>query len=219
MARLVLSFIAGLTLVAVGPALAADLPVKSAPLAPTPTSSWTGVYVGANVGYAWGTGSSGGISDDMNGVIGGGQLGYNWQSGPLVLGVEGDIQASGQKNSDTATLAGIRFTLDREVPWFATLRGRIGYASGPWLIYGTGGAAWGNYKITISALGTSASDDTTKTAWTGGGGVEWMFAPKWSAKLEYLYIDTGNTDVTLFGTTFSGRLQDNVVRAGVNYHF
>jgi len=62
-------------------------------------------------------------------------------------------------------------------------------------------------------------DNTTKSGWTIGAGAEWMFDPHWSAKLEYVYMDTGDTDVTLFGTTFTGRAKNNVVRGGVNYHF
>lgn len=87
------------------------------------------------------------------------------------------------------------------------------------MFYGTAGVGWVNYKLTVSSAGTSVSDNTTKAAFAVGGGVEWMFMPRWSAKLEYLYMDTGNTNVTLFGTTFSGRAKDNLVRVGVNYHF
>ena len=65
----------------------------------------------------------------------------------------------------------------------------------------------------------TASDDSTKAGWTLGGGVEWMFAPNWSTKIEYLYVDTGNSSVTLFGIPITGRAQDNIVRVGVNYHF
>lgn len=202
-------------------ALAADLPRK-APIAPPPlpVDIWTGFYIGVNLGYGWARTSTDGVSsNNINGVIGGGQLGYNWQTGNLLLGLEGDFQGSGQKRSDSGVILGTTFAVDQKIPWFATMRGRLGYAAGPWLFYGTGGAAWVNYKLSVSALGASVSDDTTKAAWTAGGGVEWMFAPKWSAKLEYLYIDTGSTSVTLFGTTFNARAKDNIVRAGVNYHF
>jgi outer membrane immunogenic protein len=215
--------VALLTLVSTGSvAFAADMPRK-APIAPAPAPlvyTWTGFYVGVNLGYGWARASTGGVtSNNIDGVIGGGQLGYNWQTGNLLLGLEGDFQGSGQRRSDSGAIGGVTFTVDQKIPWFATLRGRLGYAAGPWLFYGTGGAAWVNYKLSVSALGTTVSDDATKAAWTAGGGVEWMFAPKWSAKLEYLYIDTGSTSVTLFGTTFNGRARDNIVRAGLNYHF
>ena len=202
-------------------AVAADLPVKAPPslLQQESVATWTGFYIGANLGYGWANVGTSGVSSDLDGVIGGGQLGYNWQTGPLVLGIEGDFQGSGERHSDSATIGGIGFTVDQKIPWFATLRGRLGYAWGPAMLYVTGGASWQNYKLSVSALGTTVSDDTTKTGWTLGGGGEWMFAPKWSAKLEYLYMDTGNSDVTLFGTTFSGRAKNNIIRVGVNYHF
>jgi outer membrane immunogenic protein len=197
-------------------AYAADMPAKTyAPVTPMPVMSWTGFYAGLNVGYGWADVGISGSSNNLTGVLGGGQVGYNWQSGAIVFGLEADIQASGQKRSDTVGI----FTIDQKLPWFATLRGRIGYAPGPWLFYATGGAAWVNYKLSVSALGTTISDDATKTAWTVGLGAEWMFMPRWSAKLEYLYMDTGDTSVTLFGTTFTGRAKDNLVRVGVNYHF
>lgn len=213
--------VAGLMLLAGSVAQAADMPMKAAPpIAPPPVYVWTGFYIGLNLGYGWARTSTDGISsDNIDGVIGGGQLGYNWQTGNLLLGIEGDFQGSGQSRSDSGVIGDTTFTVEQKLPWFATLRGRLGYAAGPWLFYGTGGAAWVNYKMTVSALGASVSDDATRTAWTAGGGIEWMFLPKWSAKLEYLYIDTGTTSVTLFGTTFDGRARDNIVRAGVNYHF
>jgi outer membrane immunogenic protein len=101
----------------------------------------------------------------------------------------------------------------------ATARGRLGYAFGPWMLYATGGAAWVNYKLSASGFGVTVSDNATKAAWTLGGGVEWMFMPKWSVKAEYLYLDTGTTTVTLFGVPISGRAKDSIARLGVNYHF
>jgi outer membrane immunogenic protein len=87
------------------------------------------------------------------------------------------------------------------------------------MFYVTGGAAWVNYEVSLSSGGVSVSDSTTQSAWTIGGGVEWMFLPHWSTKVEYLYVDTGDQDVSLFGITASGRAKDNIVRAGLNYHF
>ena len=87
------------------------------------------------------------------------------------------------------------------------------------MLYATGGAAGVNYKLELSAPGGSASSDTSKIAWTVGGGFEYMFMPRWSAKLGYLFIDTHDASATLFGTTVTGRARDNIVRAGVNYHF
>src|SRR6185312_443033 len=202
-------------------AVAADLPRKApvSYIAPQPVMTWTGFYVGANAGYGWANVGTAGVSNDLKGFIGGGQLGYNWQTGAWVFGVEGDFQGGNESRSDTATLAGISFTVDQKIQWFATARGRIGYAFDAWMLYFTGGAAWQNYKLSVSALGGSIDDNTTKMGWTVGGGLEWMFMPRWSAKLEYLYMDTGDTDVTLFGTTFTGRAKNNIARIGVNYHF
>ena len=217
------AIISAACLVLAGQAYAADIPYKAPPpdpmLSPAPVMTWTGFYVGANVGYGWADVGVEGFSSDLDGIIGGGQIGYNYQMGQWVLGVEGDFQGSAESRSDTGTVLGIAFTLDQQIQWFATLRGRIGYAFGPWMIYATGGAAWQNYELSVSALGTTVSDDATKLGWTIGGGAEWMFAPQWSLKGEYLYMDTGDTDVTLFGVTFTGRAQNHIGRVGVNYHF
>ena len=158
-------------------------------LSPAPVMTWTGFYIGVNVGYGWANVGSASFSNDLDGIIGGGQIGYNHQIGQFALGVEGDFRLSGEDRTDSGTVLGIAFTVDQNIQWFGTLRGRIGYAFGPWMIFATGGAAWQNYELSVSVLGTTASDDTTNLGWTVGGGAEWMFAPQWSAKIEYLYMD------------------------------
>lgn len=202
-------------------ALAADLPTKAPAYAPAAAPIWNGFYVGVNVGYGRAKTSSPELGDNtQQGFIGGGQLGYNWQFAPnWVFGVEGDFQGSAQNRSDTVTAFGITGTVDQKLPWFATARARFGYAAGPVLIYATGGAAWSEYKAEVSALGITVSSSATKTSWTAGGGLEWMFAPHWSTKVEYLYIDSGDQSVTLFDVPVHGRVKDNIVRAGLNYHF
>jgi outer membrane immunogenic protein len=204
-------------------ASAADIGVRRhaapAPVVVAPVLTWAGFYAGANIGYGWSSGSDPSFTSDLTGVIGGGQLGYNWQTGPLVIGIEGDFQGSGQHRSDTGTIGATVFTVDRRIPWFGTLRGRIGYSPGPLMVYFTGGGAWLNYQLSSTSGGTTVSDNSTTTAWTIGGGAEWMFAPKWSAKLEYLYLDGRDSSVTLLGNTFTGRAKDNIVRVGINYHF
>jgi outer membrane immunogenic protein len=217
-------------------AQAADMPVKAPPVAPLPPPiTWTGFYIGANIGGAWSNNdasfttfdltplASGSGSNNTAGVVGGGQLGYNWQINNWLIGFEGDFNGSSQKRSNTFTdvLGGV-FDTEAQVQWFATARGRLGYVNGPWLIYATGGGAWVNFKgtITDSVNGTSFSDETTRSGWTVGGGVEWMFLPNWSAKLEYLFIDVGDRTFTdLNGNSLDVKLQENVVRVGVNYHF
>lgn len=201
-------------------ASAADMPVKGRSYAPLPYAPvWSGFYAGANAGYGWATFDDGLGTTNMNGFLGGIQAGYNWQISSFVLGVEGDIQYSAQKRTETATIGGVVFTGEAKVPWFGTARGRLGYAFDSFLIYGTGGAAWTNLKASISALGLTASTETTKMGWTAGGGVEWMFMPQWSVKAEYLYIDSGTTSLTVAGLTASGKLKDSIGRVGVNYHF
>jgi outer membrane immunogenic protein len=213
--------IAGLaTITATSAASAADLPRKALPYStPIYAPVWSGFYVGVNAGYGWATYDTAVGSDKMKGFIGGGQLGYNWQFGSIVAGVEGDFQYSGQKRSETAVIGGVTFTGDEKVQYFGTARGRLGYAFDSILLYATGGAAWTNLKASVSALGATVSTDTTKMGWTAGGGVEWMFLPRWSVKAEYLYIDSGTTDLTVAGVTVSGKLKDQVARVGVNYHF
>ena len=207
---------------AAGAACAADLPVKapSAYVAPAPVSIWQGGYAGANLGYGWAHGevstSTASASENLNGVIGGGQIVYNWQwAAPLVLGIEADIQGANQ-NKDNV-VAGISVT--NSITYFATVRGRIGYAPGNWMLYATGGWAYGEFKSEATLGTSSATLSGTRSGWTVGGGVEWMFAPRWSAKLEYLYIDTGSFDTTVAGIPVTGELNNNVARVGVNYHF
>jgi outer membrane immunogenic protein len=216
-------------------AFAADMPVKAPPMAPLPPAiSWNGFYIGANVGGAWTnndesltlvgiplvTGGSG--SNNNAGVVGGGQLGYNWQINNWLIGFEGDFNGSSQKRSNTfTTAAGAVFDTEARIQWFATARGRLGYVNGPWLLYVTGGGAWVNFEGSVTGpFAGSLSANTTRSGWTVGGGVEWMFLPKWSAKLEYLFIDVGDdTFSDSRGDFMNVKLQENVVRVGLNYHF
>jgi opacity protein-like surface antigen len=139
----------------------------------------------------------------------------------------GSPDKNGARNALNVFLAGSTFSsepaakqLKRSGPGTVEVfRARAPYAFGPWMLYATGGAAWVNYKLSASGFGVTVSDDATKAAWTIGGGVEWMFLPKWSVKAEYLYLDTGTTTVTLFGVPISGRAKNSVARLGVNYHF
>lgn len=205
------------------PAAAADLPRASprAPVAFVPTFTWAGFYIGGNAGYGWGRVSdpTNNFHTDLNGALVGGQVGYNWQTGNWVFGIEGDIQKSWQEESASATVPGGLATIKGEFPWFATLRGRLGYAWDRHLLYATGGAAWVNVKLSGTLAGATASDSDTTFAWTIGGGWEWMFYDRWSAKAEYLYLDTGDTTVTLFGVPVGGSSHSHIVRLGINYHF
>lgn len=209
--------------------MAARMPTKAVPYV-SAAYNWTGFYVGANVGYGWARASNdAGASGSMNGVIGGGQIGYNWQMNNLVLGVEADFQGSGERASGTGTLTapaplgifGVNET-DR-VRYFGTVRGRLGFAWDRTLLYVTGGYAYTNIGADVSAtvggVTTTASSNTTKSGYTVGAGLEYAFAGPWSVKAEYLYIDTGNQAVTLLGVTDNLRIRNNIGRVGINYRF
>lgn len=215
------------------------------------THNWTGFYLGGNAGYSVGRNSV--TSQHFNfpgsavesftlspaGAVGGGQFGYNWQiARNWVLGAEIDGQWAGQKDSsctDTcnfvpqANAAAEVVSIDQQLRWLATARGRVGYTTGDWLAYVTGGAAWGgihdNYLVNVNGISTTAQNSQTKGGWTVGTGIETALAGHWTAKLEYLYVDLGTvTDVVpnapLFGSaSISTAWRDHIVRFGVNYSF
>jgi outer membrane immunogenic protein len=165
--------------------------------------SWAGPYLGGNLGYEWGSVNNNPAKP--SGFVGGVQAGYNFQNGPWVFGVEGDIQAAGADD----TFAPWKFSN----PWFGTLRGRAGYAFSNVLVYGTAGLAFG--ELRAQTFGWTESH--TSAGWTIGAGAEVGFAPNWSAKLEYLYIDLSTSQFAITGV--SNGYSASVVRAGVNYHF
>jgi len=191
---------------AAGTAAAADLPRGPAPYYYPPSASiysWTGFYAGLNLGYQWGKVTSSSI--DPSGIAGGGQIGYNWQTGQFVFGVETDIQASAAND----TFAPYKFSN----PWFGTLRGRAGYAINNVLLYGTAGLAYGNLDGQLNSL----DENKTLVGWAAGLGMEVGFTPNWSAKVEYLYMDLGSRAYTITGV--DNGLQSSYLRFGVNYHF
>jgi outer membrane immunogenic protein len=227
----------------IGGACAADLGAYKAPPAPPPAAySWSGLYLGANIGYSSGAAkydaSLAGVgaisrSEKMDGVIGGLQSGYNYQFGAWVLGFESDIQLSGQKGGSTfpGVIPLTTITTDEKLTWFGTSRTRLGVLATPnVLLYGTGGVAYGQIKdnATVATPGVgafTASFTDVKAGWTAGAGVEAAFGGGWSGKLEYLYLDLGKTEHT-FGTiglgtlgTETRRTTDNIVRLGVNYRW
>jgi outer membrane immunogenic protein len=165
--------------------------------------SWAGPYLGANLGYEWGTVFNN--PTKPSGFEGGVQAGYNWQSGSLVFGVEGDIEATAADD----TFAPWKFSN----PWFGTARGRVGYAFNNILFYGTGGLAFGELRADTFGL----SESHTTAGWTAGVGAEFGLAQNWSAKIEYLYVDLADSNFAITGMTNGYRF--GLVRAGVNYHF
>jgi outer membrane immunogenic protein len=165
--------------------------------------SWAGPYLGGNIGYAWG-------SVDNNwtkpsGVAGGVQAGYNFQQGPWVFGLEGDIQATGADD----TFAPWKFSN----PWFGTVRGRGGYAFNNILVYGTIGLAFGELRANTFGL----TESHTNVGWTAGVGAEVGLTQNWSAKVEYLYVDLASSNFAITG--MSNGYSFGTFRAGVNYRF
>ena len=192
------------------------MPVKAEPVYMAPVYNWTGLYAGINAGYGWGrsdwnnaAGSTGRF--DIDGGVVGGTLGYNWQAGQTVFGLEGDMAWSGIKGSTSAGICALGSCETRN-NWLGTVRGRIGYSFDRVMPFVTGGLAVGDIKS--SAFGIS--ETRTKAGWTLGGGVEVALAGPWTAKAEYLYVDLGNGSYP--GATDT-KFRTNLVRGGVNYRF
>ena len=194
-------------------AMAADIPLKAPAPAYYPAYfSWTGFYAGINGGHGWSTS----FADKADGAVYGGQLGYNMQLGSFVVGLEGDFQGTSIKASEDL---GGGATVEGKIPAFATVRGRVGYAFNRALLYGTGGWAYTNTKLSLSAPGGSVDASNWSSGWTLGGGLEWAVWDRWSVKGEYLYVASGDTTLTVGGVTATGSYKYNVVRAGLNYRF
>ncbi|MFC7400122.1 outer membrane protein [Chelatococcus sp. GCM10030263] len=222
-----------------GAAFAADLPSRTVvPVAPVivPIFTWTGFYAGLNAGYGWNTTDSDyydpqtGVlykEDSDGGFVGGGQLGYNYEFGQFVGGVEVDLQYADLSSSDRDEY-GLPPDYARQqngVEWFGTLRARLGFAFDRALIYATGGFAFGGGGEDDNYYGGYYYDDgqDTATGWTVGGGLEYAFTDSLSAKIEGLYVNLGGDDKEL-GAGFYPyeKRKDNefaVVRAGINYKF
>jgi len=205
-------FVGGVTALASALALAgtvsaraADLPYRAPYTVNQPLNafSWAGPYLGGHLGYQWGTVSNN--PTKPSGFVGGATAGYNFQNGPWVFGVEGDIEVTGADD----TFAPWKFSN----PWFGTLRGRAGYAFSNVLFYGTAGLAFGELKGQTFGL----TESHTTAGWTAGVGAEVGLAPNWSAKIEYLYVDLSESQFVITGVSNGYRF--GTVRAGVNYHF
>jgi outer membrane immunogenic protein len=204
-------------------ASAADLaarPDTKAPIAPAAVYNWTGFYLGIVGGGAW---ESASIDPKMKGGFVGGTAGYNWQTGNVVFGLEADgtwadVSASVTGATVVPGFGAVTATASSKTDAMGTVRGRIGWAVNQVLFYGTGGYAWIDNKITLSALGVTASDSKWHSGWTVGAGVEAFFAPQWSVKGEYLYRSLGG-ETYFAGALPTGTLNFHTVQVGVNYHF
>ena len=229
-----------------GPAAAADLgraapaPVytKAPPMAPA--FSWTGFYIGGNLGGAW---ANGNLTDSLfgrsfstannNGVfIVGGQVGANYQFNNFVVGAEGDFDwAANNNNTGNGILVPgvgtIQVTSNNR--WLSTAAARFGVAVDHWLFYGKAGGGWvGNSSFTVNNTTTGASftgsNSNTSSGWLVGAGIEWAFANNWSAKVEYDYLGLTSRSITIpagvfiAGDTFTtGNSNVQMAKFGINY--
>ncbi len=221
---------------------AAGVSPASAQYAPPPppvlvvVAPWNGGYVGLNAGVAGGADAITSTSTGFIAISGSGTMtafggtggllaGYNWQIGSWVVGVEGDLSYLHVQGSQDMTATNLTFVTEHdsfETNWLATLRGRFGYASGNWLFYVTGGAAFGDHKYngTVQTFGfANPSGSVTKGGWAIGLGTEWMFAPNWTAKIEYLAAGLGTETFNDNLVSVNARLAEDMIRFGVNYKF
>ena len=221
MRKSLLAIVGCVLLCPIGAAYSADIPASTylaPPIAASAFYNWTGFYVGANAGYGFGRASTdfsaGALSDTTSpsGLIGGGQFGYNWQIGRWLLGAEADFQWSGELADGTVSGGRVTITHTDKLTWFATGRARLGLAYHRWLVYGTGGIAYGavdSDATVTSATGTSTiSSSDNNVGWVVGIGLESALRNNWTWRLEYLYLDLGTATFT-----------DQILRAGVNYRF
>jgi outer membrane immunogenic protein len=219
-----------------GTVLAADLPTREAPppYAPPPVFSWTGFYLGAQLGYAWGTdsytatspffGTFANNSFTPNGVVGGAHIGYNYQVGQFVLGIEGDVDGTSYSGSRSGGFA----TTGSSIPVQGSIRGRVGVTLDRALLYITGGVAFAGVDTTYQSFVGYDSFSRTQTGWTIGGGIEYGLTNNWSVRAEYRYADYGSfrdypvssaAPVYGLGTNVQHNETQHAVRAGITYKF
>jgi outer membrane immunogenic protein len=207
-----------------------------------PPHTWGGFYLGANLGGAWGstTAYSNGStaandywSAAPSGFTGGIQLGYNWQVGPLLYGLEGDLGELGLAGSATNSFVPFIYntSTSTDMDFYLTLRGRLGILFNQWLIYGTAGYIGADTTVSVvnactfppCSVDVNAQNESFRNGWTIGGGFETAFSGQWSVKVEYLYYDFGSVNVSGVsnGNTYSWTLDTDgsLVRAGLNYQF
>jgi outer membrane immunogenic protein len=188
-------------------AFAADLPAKApAPMVVPPAASWAGWYIGVHAGVAWhqahavssyGAFEVASPTSNKTGFIGGGQIGYNWQRGNFVFGLEAD--GSWLSAKAATEYPGIGYTAgpSHKINWLSTVRSRFGLAVGDTMVYATGGVAFGGVKNQFVFFpGFGPSESKTRVGWAVGGGVEHMWTRNWTVALEGLFVDLGRSSVT-----------------------
>jgi outer membrane immunogenic protein len=224
---------------AAGGAQAADMPLKASPV-PVAAPSWAGWYIGLNAGANWQRsadtfGYAGGdlpvtnVHTKSTGFIGGGQIGYNWQAGNFVYGLEGDISGlGGHSNAAITTPGGSGKSISNQITWLSTVRARGGLLIDPTtLAYVTGGLAVGGVKNSFQGspglIGFNKSESTTRVGWTIGGGLEHMLNNHWTVAVEGLFVDLGKSSATTIGPgaakTAHFSNQAAIGRLKLNYKF
>jgi outer membrane immunogenic protein len=236
MKKYLLATVALIALGATMPALAADLGTrtytKAPAYVPTPIYNWTGFYIGGHLGGAFngsnGFNGVGVVNSSNNGrFLGGLQVGADYQFAPTwVIGIEGQYSWLGSSNRSTTfpTLPAAIYTNNER--GLGSVTGRIGYTWGPALLYAKGGYAYSDYSQSLNTVGgvpvAFTLNNSHHNGYTVGGGLEYMFAQNWSAKVEYQYYNFGKTSfvtpaaLTGFGSATN---DEHVVKAGLNYHF
>jgi outer membrane immunogenic protein len=249
MKKVILTGAAAAAALLTGPAMAADLaPVYKAPPPPVAYYDWTGVYIGGNVGYGWGRTE---IEDpsffgtnvffipterfNTSGVVGGGQIGWNYQFQRFVFGTEVTFNWSDVKqNNDNVPLLFGAANIQRssQANWYGTATTRWGVT---WwdhvLFYSKIGVAWGHFNyndsLNITGIGNvyNSGASETRTGWTVGTGIEWAFAGAWSAKIEYNYLDFGTKSIDFLPVAgiipVNLNINQNIstITVGLNYRF
>lgn len=208
---------------------------KAPVAAPVLIYDWSGIYIGADVGYGWGRSSGTGAnaagffpvpySLEPSGVIGGGFIGGNYQISNVVLGIEADWQAADLNESGNFVLGGPTYTYATKIKDYGSVRGRLGLAFDRWMVFGTGGFAWGSWETSYALIGGVpfvTADVDSHSGWTAGAGVEYAFANNWLARAEYRHTDLGRAsfvDVTTNSSELGNRVTINDVRVGIAYKF
>lgn len=215
---------------------AADLsrpaPVYTKAPPPIPVTTWTGFYLGIYGGGGAGfarfdnvvlPGFSSGNFTTSGGMFGG-TGGFNFQNGPIVFGVEADGGWDSMRGSTGCPTALPIFTCIASETWLSTVRGRVGWAAGSnVLLYATGGGAFGDVRAQLGPIPVVTTAD--RAGWSAGAGIEWMFAPNWSLKAEYLHYDLGTLNCGFLVCTASPTVPTSVRfaadtgKVGINYHF
>jgi outer membrane immunogenic protein len=202
----------------VGAARAADLPARTTPysapyLSPAPVATWSGLYAGVHLGGAGGSFNNhvptvAGPINEGGGVMGGGQVGYNWQINQLVFGIEADISGI----DISASTAPNSFNED----WMATVRGRAGYAWDRYLAYATLGVGFTHVEVQ-NAVGSA---DKVQAGVAVGVGLEAvLWSPQWRGRIEYLYVDVPTDSYFIGAARFDGGSDNHIGRVALNYRF